>query len=211
MRAGVQPRALSMSATQSPALLPRSHVDGKRAAPLAHAMPGRFELIVGACLLLAFASAFSLPLGPGANAPWRGVTTVLASALALALLVAAAAPSRRGDLCLPPRVRRILLAGAFLLAVSSILTFVAWGALQFNAPPSQAYWSDVIGFSDTNTRAVLAGHHPYTNNGAFIATLARFPNAVESSLRRGRHRGQRAVPTRTFADWSWRRARATPI
>lgn len=156
------------------------------AASASRGMPARYELVVAACLLLTFATSASLPFGPSWDAPWRGILTVLAAALTLALLLVASANTPRADcLRLPQRLRRVLLAGAIFFACCSVLAFVGWGALQANAPSTQAYWSDVVSFTDTNARLVLAGHNPYTSNATFAAVMGRFPHVVESPLRRG--------------------------
>lgn len=149
-------------------------------------IPPRYEVIVAACLLLALGTSASLPFGPGWDAPWRGIPTFLASGLSISLLILASARAVWADrFHLPPKLHRAVLAGGILVACASVLAFAAWGALQFNGPSTQTYWSDVVSFTDTNARLVLAGHNPYTGNAAFASIMGHFPNVVESPLRRG--------------------------
>ncbi|MEO7003000.1 MAG: hypothetical protein ABI068_14385 [Ktedonobacterales bacterium] len=150
-------------------------------------MPLRYSAIaLGSCLLF-LAGILCLPLWYGASSPLRGLLTLLCSFGGLAVLVLATMPIK-----LPRRwYRRLMqwrhLSAIFsgIMAAASLVVFVAAASLIFSGLLSNSFLSDVISFSYVNARLVLTGHNPYVSDASFVPALQRFPNAIETPLRRG--------------------------
>ncbi len=129
-----------------------------------------------------------------ATLPWdrswmavRGVTECSTGALGLALLLTGAL-----DLA-PPRwlpqihwkARLVVVAGAVVMTIDTLLVLAALLVLVLLRPASVAYYNDVIAFTHVNADLVLDGQNPYTTDSGFAASLTRFPGAGATPLRRG--------------------------
>ena len=155
-------------------------------------MPLRFTAIaLGSCLLF-LAGVLGLPLGFGASTPLRGILTVLCSMGGLGILVLAGLSARfprrwyrRAWYRRLMKIRHLSTAFAAVMAACSLVVFAGAIYVMFGKSLSSSYWSDVISFSYVNAQLVLAGHNPYASSASFIPALQRFPNAIETPLRKG--------------------------
>jgi hypothetical protein len=173
-----------------------------KARPAPSGLPPRYGAIALGSGLLMLGCAASVPLGPAANTAGRESLTVVASAAGLLLLLAACLP-----LSVPEawprwyaRLRHLALGVAGLLTLGSLVTF-AGGVHLMAQGPAQAYVTDIVSLTHTDTELFLSGRNPYTSDDAFQRALARFPFALGSPMR-GRVFGtgyDQPIPSRVAA------------
>jgi len=136
--------------------------------------PGRYACVALGSFLLGVAAVVTLPLGPAADGWWRSLCGVACSLIGMGVMIAA--PLR---VAFPlgwrrhPARRRLALATTLALAAATIILYAGESAALLGAPPSQAYRTDVVAFTDVNARLALAGRDPYTADSAFRTALRR--------------------------------------
>jgi len=157
--------------------------------------PGRYACVALRSFLLGVAAVVTLPLGPAADGWWRSLCGVACSLIGMGVMIAA--PLR---VAFPlgwrrhPARRRRARAATRALAAATIILYAGESVDLLWAPPSQAYRTDVVAFTDVNARLALAGRDPYTADGAFRTALGRFPAALGTPSRRGAFAGRRDFP-----------------
>ena len=175
-------------------------------------LPARYAAVAAGGLALLLAACAAVPAGIGKGTPLRGLLTVAATIGGFVLLFAASLPRRCGR-----RLRRAYtrlwpaaLAFSLLCAAGTVLTLD--GAVDYTlaAPPSQTYQSDVLAFSDTDARLVLAGRNPYTSDAAFWSVAGRFPLAQMTPLRQGELAHAEDYPPLQWLRHAAQRAAADP-
>jgi hypothetical protein len=153
-----------------------------------HMFPARYAGVAAGGAMLLLGACAGIPVGIGKGTPLRGLLTVVATVAGFALLFAASLPRYRAGRSLRRWYMRrwpATIALSLLFAAGTVLTFDGGVLYTVVAPTSQAYQTDVVAFSDTNARLVLAGHNPYTSDHAFWQAVQRFPEAQMTPLRRG--------------------------
>ncbi len=151
-------------------------------------LPARYAGVAAGGAALLFGALGGIPVGIGNGTRLRGLLTVVATVTGMVLLFAASLPqyrARRSARRMYARWWPAVLTFSLLCAAGTVLTFD--GAVDYTlaAPPSQTYQSDVLAFSDTDARLVLAGRNPYTSDATFWPTVGRYPYAQVTPLRRG--------------------------
>ncbi len=174
------------------------------------AFPPRYTLIALGSALLAFEgynfSGFGLSVSG-----WGAARMALDAALGLALLLVACLPSGalarwRWFVLLKRtywRLRALAVIGLLALVTLSSLALLGVAYEALILPPSQAYVTDTLAFTDENARLTLSGKNPYdpaTSDRAFVQALQRFPHVVPTPLRRGALAHQQGYPSHALVD-----------